>query len=137
MYLAEGCGDGYERSDFHLVWHSRSGTCIHATISQPSLSRVPIATLANLIPRAIWQIGSELPPTLGVALGPDNFSYVTVLVTLLAVTIMSLEAARDLSIPDLLRLLNEKLGLECTRLREIPLPPLASVASSESEVNTP
>ena len=109
MCLAEGCGDGYERSDFHLVWHSRSDTCTHATISQPSLSPVPIATLANLIPRAIWQIGSELPPTLGVALGPDNFSYVTILVTLLAVTIMSLEAARDLSIPDLLRLLNEKL----------------------------
>ena len=63
---------------------------------------------------------------------------VTLPVTLLVTTIMSkLKAARDLSIPDLLRLLNEKLGLECTRLRETPLPPLASVASSESEVNTP
>ena len=35
---------------------------------------------------------------------------------------MSPEAARDLSIPDLLRALNEKLGLECARLQEAPLP---------------
>jgi len=46
---------------------------------------------------------------------------------------MPLEAARDLSIPDLLRVLNEKLCLECTRLQEAPLPP----ASVESEVRIP
>jgi len=54
---------------------------------------------------------------------------------LLAATIMSLETARDLSIPDLLRVLNEKLDLEYTRLRGTPLPPTVSVASLESEVS--
>ena len=44
-----------------------------------------------------------------------------------------METGRDLSIPDLLRLLNEKLGLECTRLQETPLPPV-STALLESEV---
>lgn len=47
---------------------------------------------------------------------------------------MALEAARDLSVQDLLRVLNEKLGLECTRLRETPLPPVVSAASLEPEV---
>ena len=46
---------------------------------------------------------------------------------------MSLEAVRDLSIQDLLRLLNEKLGLECTRIREISP---SQAASLESEVST-
>ena len=55
----------------------------------------------------------------------------------LTATIMSLETARDLSIPDLLRLLNEKLGLECTRLQETPPPPLVDTASLESEVSSP
>ena len=54
-----------------------------------------------------------------------------------SITVMSLEATRDLSIPDLLCLLNEKLGLECTRLQETPLPPLAATASLESEVSVP
>ena len=54
----------------------------------------------------------------------------------LATTIMSeSETARDLSIPDLLRLLNKKLGLECTRLQETPPPPLVVTASLESEVS--
>jgi hypothetical protein len=39
-------------------------------------------------------------------------------------TTMSLEAARDLSIPDLLRMLSEKLGLECTESDSIPQYPL-------------
>ena len=52
-------------------------------------------------------------------------------------TIMSLDTARGLSIPDLLRLLNDKLGLECTRLQETPLPLLVSTASLESEVSPP
>ena len=52
-------------------------------------------------------------------------------------TIMSLDTARGLSIPDLLRLLNEKLGLECTRLQETPPPPLVDTASLESEVSSP
>lgn len=48
---------------------------------------------------------------------------------------MSLEAARDLSIPDL-RVLNEKLNLECTWLRAIPLPPpVTSVDLLESEAS--
>ena len=50
---------------------------------------------------------------------------------------MSLEAARGLTIPELLRVLNEKLGLECTRLRELPSPPDFSTASLEAEVSTP
>ena len=50
--------------------------------------------------------------------------------------IMSLETAHDLSISDLLCVLNEKLGLECTRLRETPLPPAFSTAELESEVST-
>ena len=53
----------------------------------------------------------------------------------LPATTMSLEAARDLSIQDLLRVLNEKLGLECARIREIcPYQP-ALAASLESEVS--
>ena len=49
---------------------------------------------------------------------------------------MSLKTAHDLSIPDLLRLLNGKLGLECTRLQETPLPPPATT-TLESEVSPP
>jgi len=49
---------------------------------------------------------------------------------------MSLEAARELSIPELLRVLGEKLDAECSRVREIPLPPAASAASLEPEVRT-
>lgn len=53
---------------------------------------------------------------------------------------MSLEAARGLSIPDLLRLLNEKLGVECAWVREIPLSPAVPAASLReslgSEVST-
>ena len=52
-------------------------------------------------------------------------------------TIMSLDTARGLSIPDLLRLLNDKLGLECARLRETPLPPIVATAPLESEVSPP
>jgi len=50
---------------------------------------------------------------------------------------MSLEAALNLSVPDLLRVLNDKLILECTRVREIPLPPvLASITTLRAEVST-
>ena len=49
---------------------------------------------------------------------------------------MSLEAVRDLSIQDLLRLLNEKLGLEYTRIRDIPTPHAVPAASLKSEVST-
>ena len=48
---------------------------------------------------------------------------------------MSLEAVRDLSIPDLLRVLNEKIGLEFTTLRNTSLPPAVSAASLEFEVS--
>ena len=49
---------------------------------------------------------------------------------------MSLEATLNLSIPELLRALNEKLGLECTRARGIRLPPVpASITSLEVEVS--
>ena len=49
---------------------------------------------------------------------------------------MSLKAAHDLSISELLNELSEKLGLESTRLRETYLPPGVSVASLKAEVST-
>ena len=48
---------------------------------------------------------------------------------------MSPEAARILSIPDLLCVLDEKLKLEYTRLRETQLPPFASITLLEPEVS--
>jgi len=48
---------------------------------------------------------------------------------------MSLKAARDLSIPDLLRVLNEKIGLEFTTLRNTSLSSAVSAGSLESEVS--
>jgi len=48
---------------------------------------------------------------------------------------MSFETTHNLSIPELLHILNEKLGLERTRFRDIPLPPVASAASLESQVS--
>lgn len=50
---------------------------------------------------------------------------------------MSLEAARDLPIPDLVRVLNEKLGLEYTRLQETPISCTMYVTSLQSEVSEP
>ena len=50
---------------------------------------------------------------------------------------MSLEAALNLSIPELLRVLNEKLGLECTRAQQLRLPSVpASITSLGAEVST-
>ena len=49
---------------------------------------------------------------------------------------MSLETARDLSIQDLFRVLNEKLSLECTRIQDIPPSRAAPTAHLESEVST-
>ena len=49
---------------------------------------------------------------------------------------MSLEAARDLSIQDLLRMLNEKFGLEYARIREISSSCTVPAASLELEVST-
>jgi hypothetical protein len=46
-------------------------------------------------------------------------------------TTMSPEAIHDPSIPDPLHVLNEKLDLECTRLRETRLSPELSTASLE------
>jgi hypothetical protein len=52
------------------------------------------------------------------------------------VTIMSSEAALNLSVLELLRALNEKLGLKYTKAREIRLPPVpASVTLLETEVS--
>ena len=48
---------------------------------------------------------------------------------------MSLEIARDLSIPDLLRMLKERLDLECNNVREAPLPLTMPTASLKSEVS--
>ena len=49
---------------------------------------------------------------------------------------MPLEAALNLSVPELLRALNEKLGLECAKTRESCLPPiLDSIPSLEAEVS--
>ena len=44
------------------------------------------------------------------------------------------EAVHDLSIPDLLHVLSEKISLEGARVREIALPPAVS-ASLESEAS--
>ena len=49
-----------------------------------------------------------------------------------AAAAMSLEAAPNLSVPELLRVLNEKLGLECTRAREIRFPPVPGSVNSLS-----
>lgn len=49
---------------------------------------------------------------------------------------MSPEAAHNLSIRDLLRVLSEKLGLECTRIRDIPPSHVVSAAELEAEVST-
>ena len=51
-------------------------------------------------------------------------------------TIMSLEAARDLSIQDLFCVLNEKLDLECTRIHDISPSRPVPAAYLESEVST-
>ena len=50
-------------------------------------------------------------------------------------TTMSLEAARNISIPELLHALNEKLYSECNRLREYRPPPAVSISSLETEVS--
>jgi len=57
------------------------------------------------------------------------------MVQLAATTMSEFEAARNLSIPDLLRLLKEKLGLEHAKLRKGPFPPATSTMSLESEVS--
>ena len=55
-----------------------------------------------------------------------------------SVTAMSSQTVYDLSIPELLRVLNEKLGLKCVQTREICLPPiLGSISSLEAEVSGP
>ena len=46
---------------------------------------------------------------------------------------MSMEAARDLSIPDLLRVLNEKLRLDCTRIQGFPAVSTDSLGSEVGE----
>ena len=48
---------------------------------------------------------------------------------------MSSEIALNLSIPELLRALNEKLGLECTRAREICIPLILNSISVKAEVS--
>ena len=53
-----------------------------------------------------------------------------------ATSTMSLDTAKDLSISDLLRLLGEKLDVECARLRETPLSPALPAFSLKSEAST-
>ena len=48
---------------------------------------------------------------------------------------MSLDTTKDLSISDLLRLLGEKLDVECIKLREAPLSPTLSTISLKLEVS--
>ena len=48
---------------------------------------------------------------------------------------MSLGIARDLSIPDLLRMLRERLDLECNRVRYAPLLLTVPLAPLKSEVS--
>lgn len=50
-------------------------------------------------------------------------------------TTMSSQAAHDLSISELLRVLNDKLGLEYTRIRETGLSPAVSTSSLETDVS--
>lgn len=49
--------------------------------------------------------------------------------------VMFLEAARNLFVPELVRVLDEKLVLECVRSREYPLPPVVPTTSLESHVS--
>ena len=51
-------------------------------------------------------------------------------------TSMLVEAVRNLSVSELLRALNEKLGLECTRIRNISTSHTVPAASLKSEVST-
>ena len=48
---------------------------------------------------------------------------------------MFLEAARNLFVPELVRVLDEKLVLECVRSREYPLPPVVPTTSLEPHVS--
>ena len=50
-------------------------------------------------------------------------------------TSMLVEAVRNLSVSELLRALNEKLGLECTRIRNISTSHTVPAASLKSEVS--
>ena len=47
---------------------------------------------------------------------------------------MPSEAARELSVPDLIHALSEKINVKWSGLLETPLPPGVSVASVQSEV---
>ena len=49
---------------------------------------------------------------------------------------MSLEAARNLSVLELLQVLNENLDLEFARVREICFPPVVPAALLQPEVST-
>jgi len=48
---------------------------------------------------------------------------------------MSSQTAHDPSILELLRVLNDKLGLGCIGVRETPLPPVVSTTSLETNVS--
>ena len=50
-------------------------------------------------------------------------------------TTMSQEATRDLSIQDLLRMLGDKLSLECSRIQRVPLSRVVSTTELELEVS--
>ena len=52
------------------------------------------------------------------------------------ITTVSSQTAYDLSIPELLRVLSDKIGLEYTRVQETSLPPDVSTTSLETEVST-
>ena len=48
---------------------------------------------------------------------------------------MSLDVTRDLSVPDLLHILNKKLGLDCATLRKTCYPLAVSTTPLELEVS--
>ena len=50
---------------------------------------------------------------------------------------MSLEAVRNLSIPEHIDLFYEKLDLECAKLRDVGVPLAIFVSSVEPKVSTP
>jgi hypothetical protein len=61
----------------------------------------------------------------------------TLSLTSLEIVVMSSEAILNLSIPDLIHMLDERLGLECAKLQDTSLPPAMGSASLEAEVSEP
>ena len=68
---------------------------------------------------------------------PDCFGSRYLPYSCAAAAIMSSDAVLNLSVLELLRALNEKLGLECTTVREGCFLPILDPISAEAEVSGP